>query len=127
VRIVVDVNLAPAWADRLTTAGHEAEHWSQIGPLDAKDSEILAWAVENNAAVLTCDLDFGAILAASQACTPSVLQIRARDVMPATMGERVVRVLEALTAELEQGAIVSVDLDLARVRVLPLGGRESSV
>ena len=45
--------------------------------------------------------------------------------MPATMGERVVRVLEALTAELEQGAIVSIDLDLARVRVLPLGGRES--
>jgi predicted nuclease of predicted toxin-antitoxin system len=126
VKVVVDVNLAPAWADRLTTAGHEANHWSQIGPLDAKDSEILAWAVEHNAVLLTCDLDFGAILASSQARTPSVLQIRARDVMPAAMDERVEGLLEDLRAELEQGAIVSVDFDLARIRVLPLVGRETT-
>jgi predicted nuclease of predicted toxin-antitoxin system len=126
MRVVVDVNLAPAWAERLRTAGHEAQHWSEIGPLDAKDSEILAWAVEHRAVVLTCDLDFGAILAAAQAHTPSVLQIRARDVMPASMGERIVGALEVLRAELEQGAIVSVDLDLARVRVLPLGGCETT-
>jgi predicted nuclease of predicted toxin-antitoxin system len=44
MRVVVDVNLAPAWAERLRTARHEAQHWSEIGPLDAKDSEILAWA-----------------------------------------------------------------------------------
>jgi predicted nuclease of predicted toxin-antitoxin system len=71
--------------------------------------------------VLTCDLDFGAILAASQAYTPSVVQIRARDVMPVTMGDRVLGVLAELEHELDQGAIVSVDIDLARVRILPLG------
>jgi predicted nuclease of predicted toxin-antitoxin system len=107
MRVVVDVNLAPAWADRLRTSGHEAKHWSEIGALDATDSEILAWAVEHEAVVLTCDLDFGAILAASQAHTPSVVQIRARDVMPETMGERVLGVLVALESELDQGAIVS--------------------
>jgi len=127
MRVVVDVNLAPAWADRLRTSEREAKHWSEIGALDATDSEILAWAVEHEAVVLTCDLDFGAILAASQAHAPSVVQIRARDVMPETMGERVLSVLVALESELDQGAIVSIDLDLARVRILPLGDSGPSV
>jgi hypothetical protein len=47
--------------------------------------------------------------------------------MPAATGERVLGILEDLQAELDGGAIVSVDLDLARVRILPLGGSESSV
>jgi predicted nuclease of predicted toxin-antitoxin system len=121
VRAVVDVNLAPAWAERLRASGHEAQHWSEIGPLDAKDSEILAWSEKHGSVLITCDLDFGAILAASQASGPSVLQIRARDVMPEAMGEQVLSVLTTLQNELEQGAIISIDADLARVRVLPLG------
>jgi predicted nuclease of predicted toxin-antitoxin system len=127
VRLIVDVNLAPAWAGRLRTSGHEAQHWSEIGALDATDSEILAWAVEHGAVVLTCDLDFGAILAASQAHTPSVVQIRARDVMSETIGDRVSNVLNAFEHELAQGAIVSVDLDMGRVRILPLGDIETSL
>ena len=126
MRVVVDVNLPPAWASRLRVYGHDAQHWSEIGALDATDSEILAWAADHQAVVLTCDLDFGAILAASQARTPSVVQIRARDVLPEAIGERICEVLKTAGHDLDQGAIVSVDLDMARVRVLPLGGRESS-
>jgi len=126
MRVVVDVNLAPAWANRLRASDYDAQHWSEIGALDAADSEILAWAAEHDAVVLTCDLDFGAILAASQARTPSVVQIRARDVLPETIGERICDVLRITGHDLEQGAIVSVDLDMARVRVLLLGGGESS-
>jgi predicted nuclease of predicted toxin-antitoxin system len=126
MRLVVDVNLAPTWADRLRASGHDAQHWSGIGALDAADSEILTWATEHRAVVLTCDLDFGAILAASQARTPSVVQIRARDVLPAAIGDRICGVLESVGHDLNQGTIVSVDLDKARVRVLPLGGSGSS-
>ncbi|MBN1462004.1 MAG: DUF5615 family PIN-like protein [Armatimonadetes bacterium] len=122
MRVMVDVNLAPAWVDRLRTSGHEAHHWSEIGPLNATDSEILAWAVQHDAVVLTCDLDFGAILAASQAGGPSVMQIRARDVLAVAIGDQVCSALEALERDLQQGAIVSVDVDTARVRVLPLAG-----
>ena len=127
MKLVIDVNLAPAWADRLRASGHEAQHWSEIGALNATDSEILAWAAEHGAVVLTCDLDFGAILAASQTCTPSVVQIRARDVLPEAIGDRVCGVLETAGHDLQQGSIISVDLDTARVRVLPLGDGESSL
>ena len=71
--------------------------------------------------VLTCDPDFGAILAASQASAPSVVQIRARDVLPGVIGDRICDALETVGRDLQRGAIVSVDLDAARVRILPLG------
>lgn len=57
---------------------------------------------------------------------PHVVQIRARDIMPETMGERVVGLLAELEHELDLGAIVSIDLELARVRILPLGDPGSS-
>lgn len=126
MRVVVDVNLTPAWVDRLRAAGHEPQHWSEIGALDATDSEILSWAVEHGAVVLTCDLDFGAILAASRADTPSVVQIRARDVMPQAVGDQVTGVLLTFARELDEGALVSVNVETARVRILPLGGSDLS-
>jgi predicted nuclease of predicted toxin-antitoxin system len=42
----------------------------------------MAFAQSNDYGVLTHDLDFGAILAASQGTKPSVVQLRARDVSP---------------------------------------------
>jgi predicted nuclease of predicted toxin-antitoxin system len=125
MRVVVDVNLAPAWAERLRASGYDAQHWSEIGALDVADSEILTWAAEHGS-VVTCDLDFGAILAASQARAPSAVQIRARDVLPEAIGDRIRGVLKTTGHDLAQGAIVSVDLDMARIRVLPLDGGESS-
>jgi predicted nuclease of predicted toxin-antitoxin system len=120
MRLVVDVNLPPRLAGRLRLSGHEVEHWSEIGKLNATDSEILTWAAENGAVILTCDLDFGAILAASRADSPSVIQIRARDILSDAIEQQVLGVLSILDAELREGAIVSVDFDAARVRILPL-------
>lgn len=125
MRIIVDVNLPPAWADRLQALGHDAQHWSQIGALNAPDSEILAWALEREAIVMTCDLDFGAILAASQADAPSVVQVRAQDVMSDIVTQRVSNIMAVFESELAGGAIISVDVDIARVRILPPGDRDS--
>jgi predicted nuclease of predicted toxin-antitoxin system len=46
---------------------HIAVHWSTSGSLDASDREILLWAKANGYVLFTLDLDFGAILAATEA------------------------------------------------------------
>jgi predicted nuclease of predicted toxin-antitoxin system len=51
------MNLSPNWVDRLDTAGLAAIHWSSIGPMDATDIEIMAYAAEHGYVVLTHDLD----------------------------------------------------------------------
>ncbi|MDD0928102.1 DUF5615 family PIN-like protein [Xylella fastidiosa subsp. multiplex] len=80
------MNLSPRWVDVLADAGIEAAHWSTLGAYNAQDSEIMAYASANNYMVLTHDLDFGAILAATHGEKPSVVQIRAEDISPDVIG-----------------------------------------
>lgn len=120
MRLVVDVNLSPRLVQALGAYGVDAVHWSALGPLDAEDAVLLAWARSNQSVLLTCDLDFGAILAASGASGPSVVVIRGRDVLPESMAASVSAVVRDLHDELYRGALGSLDADQARVRILPL-------
>lgn len=79
------------------------------------------WAAEHTHIVLTADLDFSAILAATQRRQPSVIQIRADVPTPAATGEAVLSAIRQARAELESGAVLSVDTARARLRVLPFG------
>ncbi len=120
MRLLVDMNLSPRWINVLTHAGFEAAHWSAIGAMNAPDSEIMAYACANDCVVLTHDLDFGAILAATHGDKPSVVQIRAEDVSPDVIGKQVIIALGQMSAELEEGALLTVDPNRTRLRLLPL-------
>jgi predicted nuclease of predicted toxin-antitoxin system len=120
VKLLVDMNLSPSWTDRLARHGFEAVHWSTIGAATAPDSEILTWANEHGLVVLTNDLDFSAILAASARATPSVVQIRTQDLLSDEVVRTVVHALEAFRDHIERGALLSIDEAGTRVRMLPL-------
>jgi len=122
MKILVDMNLSPRWVEFLTAAGFECSHWSRIGQIDAPDAELMRWAAEHDHVVLTSDLDFGAILAATKERGPSVLQLRSDLLTPEAMGSAVLSALKQTEAELKNGALVSLDAVRARLRVLPLGG-----
>jgi predicted nuclease of predicted toxin-antitoxin system len=83
----------------------------------------MAHAAAHDFVVLTHDLDFGAILAATQARKPSVVQLRAQIVSPEAIGDIVVRAVRQMEAELRHGAILTIDADHARLRLLPLPGK----
>lgn len=114
------MNLSPRWVETLRGAGFDASHWSQVGDPRASDSEILRWALTNGCVLLTHDLDFGAILAATSAPGPSVLQVRTSDVSPGHLGPIVCQALKEYSRHLEDGALVSVDEASRRARILPL-------
>lgn len=114
------MNLSPAWVAVLEVAGFESVHWSTVGDPRASDRTILQWALTNNYVIFTNDLDFSAILAATQAAAPSVIQIRGQDVLPTSIGSLVIDVLKQFDSVLEAGALISVDESRARVRILPI-------
>ena len=120
MKILVDMNLSPGWVADLARAGFEAIHWSSIGAGNAADVELMLWAAEHDHVVLTADLDFGSILAATQRRGPSVIQVRSDDLSFQAIGAAVVIAIEQSSQELADGAIVSVDPMRARLRVLPL-------
>lgn len=121
MKILVDMNLSPAWVGFLVEAGYEAVHWSKVGAADAYDVEVLQWAAAHGHVVLTSDLDFGAILAATQERRPSVVQLRTDLLTFQTVGTTVLRALRQLVQELNSGALVSIEPARARLRILPLG------
>jgi predicted nuclease of predicted toxin-antitoxin system len=108
VKLLIDMNLSPRWVDLLRSAGFEA-HWSTVGPPDAPDTTIMAFATTNGFVVLTSDLDFSAILAATQGAKPSVVQVRAGDVSPNAIGMLVIAALRQMATKLEDGALLSID------------------
>ena len=123
MKIVIDMNLSPQWVEVLMSEGHDCVHWSEIGPPNAPDREILLWARSNGYVVITHDLDFGAILAATKADSPSVLQLRTQDISPKRIGEWVVSAFKQFEELLNQGALVSIDQKRARARILPFSSQ----
>src|SRR4030042_5177211 len=120
MKILIDMNLSPAWVPVLEEAGHTVSHWSTIGSLNAPDHEVLLWAKANGHLLFTHDLDFGAILAATEAEGPSVIQIRAQDISPGHAKNLLLNIINQFAENLLQGALISVDEEKSRVRLIPL-------
>jgi predicted nuclease of predicted toxin-antitoxin system len=120
LKIVVDMNLSPEWIAYLAAAGFEAIHWSTLGDSRAEDTAIMDWARKNHCAVFTHDLDFGTVLALTNAQGPSVMQVRTQDVTPDAIGKLIVTNLRRFERELIDGALVIIEHARSRVRILPL-------
>lgn len=120
MKLLIDMNLSPAWTDVLSGAGFESVHWSEIGAPNAPDNVLFEWAREHGYVVFTHDMDFGTMLAATYAESPSVFQIRTADVSPVALGSRAIRLLCQFASQLSEGALVVVDENRERVRILPL-------
>lgn len=120
MKILIDMNLSPRWVEAFMAAGLETAHWFAIGDPRASDRSIMEWARSNGYIVFTHDLDFGAILAATQASGPSVIQVRTENVLPEDAGEAVIAAVQRFKDVLEQGALISIDPARARARILPL-------
>jgi len=120
MKFLVDMNLSPRWVDTLRAAGWKAEHWSSIGRGNELDSEIMRYAALNGYIVLTHDLDFSAILAATHGDRPSVVQVRTDDVSPSMVSTQLIAGLRNAEPELEAGALLTVSSSRVRIRMLPI-------
>lgn len=120
MKILVDMNLSPGWVPVLSEQGWEVIHWSRLGGPGASDREILNWAKLHTHVVLTHDLDFGAILAATGGKSPSAVQLRMQDINPEHKKQLVIQAMQQFRDYLEEGALISIDEKRPRVRILPL-------
>ncbi|MBI5375908.1 MAG: DUF5615 family PIN-like protein [Candidatus Schekmanbacteria bacterium] len=120
MKILIDVNLTPDWVNVFKQQGLDAIHWSSVGDLRASDRIIMEWARNNGYVVFTHDLDFGVLLAATNAEGPSVVQVRTQDVLPRNSGIETVKILKQYESVLEMGALISIDKHKSRIRILPL-------
>jgi predicted nuclease of predicted toxin-antitoxin system len=126
VNLLLDMNLSPVLARLLSSHGHDVVHWSEVGDHRATDVTILAWASEEGRVLVTHDLDFGAVLADTEAAGPSVIQIRVQDLLAPETAETIASAIDVAGPAIQRGAIVTIHEDRSRIRILPLHRRSSN-
>jgi predicted nuclease of predicted toxin-antitoxin system len=80
----------------------------------------MAWSCANGHIVFTHDLDFGTMLALTHASGPSVIQVRAQNILPDHLAQTVLATLKQHETDLAAGALLVVDESQSRVRILPI-------
>ncbi len=123
MRFLADMGVSRSSVQWLRAGGHDTAHVADLGMKSASDAEILALALREQRVVLTFDLDFGHILAASREPAPSVIIFRVANARPERVNAHLESVLGdlATTQLLGEGAIVVVEDERRRVRKLPIG------
>ena len=122
MRFLCDMGVAATVAEWLRTEGHDAVHLREEGLQTLPNGEIFAMAREQERVVITFDLDFGEIAAASAGNLPSVIVFRLRNARALHVIERLRKVLADSSAALESGAVITVEESRHRVRHLPIAG-----
>jgi predicted nuclease of predicted toxin-antitoxin system len=120
MRFLANMGISPVTVAFLRQTGHEAIHLHEEGLDTLPDSQILRKARSESRVLLTSDLDFGDLLAASGETLPTVVVFRLRSMVPDNVNRHIGMLLAQHLTALEQGAIVSVAEDHIRVRRLPI-------
>jgi predicted nuclease of predicted toxin-antitoxin system len=120
MKLLVDMNLSPKFADFLVCSDVIATHWSTVGAATATDSEIVNYALQNDYVIVTCDLDFSAILSVTHVKKPSIVQVRTRYMPLNDLADIVMKSISQNIDDLNSGAILTIDAKKSRSRLLPL-------
>ena len=120
MKLLIDMNLSPYLVDIFIEQGWQALQWSAVGDPRADDSIIMKWARDNGYVIFTHDLDFGTLLAVTHAQGPSVIQVRTQDILSQSFCTRLIQILRKYETALEKGALIVIDENRSRVRILPL-------
>lgn len=121
MRFLADMGVSIQVVEWLRTNGHDAAHLRDERLQRLPNGEIFRKAGREQRIVLTFDLDFGEILAASEGQIVSVILFRLRNTRADFVIQRLDDVLNQSSDELLKGAIIVVEGARHRVRSLPIG------
>jgi predicted nuclease of predicted toxin-antitoxin system len=104
----------------LRERGFDAVHVLEVGLDQAEDIEVLATAAEQNRVCVTFDHDFHTHLALAGQGRPSVILLRVEGLSASAQADLIASLCVSCGAALNEGAAVSADGRLVRIRRLPL-------
>ncbi len=105
MRLVVDAQLPPRLAHRLTELGHDTVHVFELGLATANDGAIWELALARDAALITKDRDFVTLRIAKQA-GPQIIWLRFGNCNTNSLIERVTGSLGMIAAAIDRGEAV---------------------
>lgn len=123
MKFLIDMPVSPELVKTLEKRGHAAVHAQDAGLAEADDSEIVTRARQESRIIVTADLDFGQLLAMSNADGPGIILFRGGNYSEREMRELLEKVLTSVDNQLLPKSICVVDKKRVRVTRLPLKGK----
>ena len=120
MKFLADMGVAWRIVTWLRQQNHDVVHSRELNLIRASDAEIFANAEREGRVILTFDLDFGEIVAASGKKLPSVISFRLHNTRTPHVINRLAKVLNDSSKALEKGAIITVEETRHRIRRLPI-------
>ena len=120
MKFLADMGISPKTVALLRALGHDATHLQEQGLERLPDPAILVKALAEDRILLTHDLGFGELVAASGGYLPSVIIFRLRNMHPNHVNHYLSQILARYQVELEEGAVISVTEGQIRLRPLPI-------
>jgi len=120
VKFLADMGIASKTVSFLKKLGYNTIHLREENLQSISDDKIVEKANKEKRIILTCDLDFGAIMSSSKDTFPSVIIFRLSDFRPENINRHLEKILAESSEIIQKGAILSVSDDTYRIRVLPI-------
>lgn len=120
MKFLADMGISPRVVEELRQKGYDAVHLREENLFQALDSKILEKARQEDRILLTHDLDFGELLAASGGVLPSVIIFRLKDMRAQNVSLHLFSIINQQSEALNMGAVCSVTEKKIRIRSLPL-------
>jgi predicted nuclease of predicted toxin-antitoxin system len=121
MRFLADMGVDIRVVRWLRDGGHDAVHLRDEGLHRLPNGDIFGKAISEGRIILTFDLDFGEIAAASKERPAQVIVFRLRNTRAAHVINRLAAVLAESIAVLGRGVVISVEESRHRIRYLPIG------
>ena len=120
MRFLADMGISIRSVTWLRNQGHDIIHLSEQGLQCMLDEDIFMKAKNENRVILTMDLDFSQIVAASKATLPSVVVFRLSNERSENINKRLEQLLYKCSDDMRKGSIISVSDNNIRIRHLPI-------
>jgi predicted nuclease of predicted toxin-antitoxin system len=120
MKFLLDVGISPKLGQLLEERGHTFRYLPAYFSNKMSDHEILKVAAESGEVIVTHDLDFGKLLAFSGQNQPSVILFRIHHISARIFYELLLESWEFIAEPLHIGALVVIEAELVRVRMLPI-------
>jgi predicted nuclease of predicted toxin-antitoxin system len=120
MKLLLDMGASPRTAEYLRGKGHDAVHLRELGLHRLSDEGVIQRAAAEGRVVVTFDLDFPRILALQRRTGPSIIVFRLGDVNTDQVNWLMGNVLNRYEQQLAKGALVMVEPNRLRIRMLPI-------
>ena len=120
MQFLADMGISSKTVAFLKKKGFNTLHLREEGLQSISDDAIVDKARREKRIILSCDLDFGTIMASSGDDFPSVIIFRLSDFRPDSINRHLEKILAESSKILQKGAVLSVSDDTYRIRSLPI-------